>query len=144
MQGERTRRNMYDRGNMPHSANPSALPLARTMPHRERLRTRVETLLARADIRTDGQRERDIRVHDARFFQRVIADGDLGFGESYMDGDWDCDRLDELTARIFSAELDRLAIRPSDVINALLARAATRQTRHRVRRHVAPHYDLGN
>jgi cyclopropane-fatty-acyl-phospholipid synthase len=129
---------------MEHSANPPAPPLARTIPRRERFQTRIEALLAQADIRTDGQRPWDICVHDHRFFRRVLADADLGFGESYMDGDWDCDRLDELTARIFSAELDRVAIRPTDIVNAWLARVATRQTRYRVRRHVAPHYDLGN
>jgi cyclopropane-fatty-acyl-phospholipid synthase len=109
-----------------------------------RSRTRVEALLARADVRTDGQRAWDIRVHNSRFFRRVLADGDLGFGESYMNGDWDCDRLDELAARLFSADLDRVVPRLTDVINAWLARLVTRQTRHRVRRHVAPHYDLGN
>ena len=83
-------------------------------------------------------------MRDERFFARVLADADLGFGESYMDGDWDCDRLDELAARLFAAELDRIAPRPIDLVNALIARIITRQTRRRVRRDVAPHYNLGN
>jgi cyclopropane-fatty-acyl-phospholipid synthase len=28
-------------------------------------------------------------IHDARFFARVLSGGNLGLGESYMDGDWD-------------------------------------------------------
>jgi cyclopropane-fatty-acyl-phospholipid synthase len=107
-------------------------------------RSTVEALLARADVRVDGTRPWDIRVHDERVFRRVLADADLGFGESYMDGDWSCDRLDELATRLFAAELDRAAPGPVDVLNGLVARALTRQTPMRVRRHVAPHYDLGN
>ena len=111
--------------------------------HRGR-QSAVEGILLRADVRIDGRRPWDIRVRDERFFARVLADADLGFGESYMDGDWDCDRLDELAARLFAAELDRIAPRPVDLVNALIARIITRQTRRRVRRDVAPHYNLGN
>jgi cyclopropane-fatty-acyl-phospholipid synthase len=110
----------------------------------DRYRDSVQAILSRADIQIGGQRPWDLRVHDDRFFRRVLADGELGFGESYMDGDWDCDRLDELTSRVFGAELDRATSRPVDVLNALVARVMTRQTRRWVSRHVAPHYDLGN
>jgi cyclopropane-fatty-acyl-phospholipid synthase len=129
---------------MPHSAAPPAFLLARTMPRRDRHRSTVEALLARADVRIGGQRPWDIHVHDERFFRSVLADAELGFGESYMDGDWDCEQLDELASRVFAADLDRLAPRPIDIVNALIARVITRQTRRSVRRHVAPHYDLGN
>jgi cyclopropane-fatty-acyl-phospholipid synthase len=118
--------------------------LSRTVPFTSRYRTTVEALLAQADVMIAGPRPWDIRVHDDRFFRRVLADGELGFGESYMDGDWDCDRLDELSSRIFSADLDRLRRRPADLVNAAIARAVSRQSRGRARTHVAPHYDLGN
>jgi cyclopropane-fatty-acyl-phospholipid synthase len=124
---------------------PTAPRIALTVPFgRDRYRGRIEALLARADVRTDGLRPWDIRVHDERFFRRVFAHGDLGFGESYMDGDWNSDRLDEMTTRVFAANVDRMVCRPIDVANAVIARAMTRQTRGRVQRHVAPHYSLGN
>jgi cyclopropane-fatty-acyl-phospholipid synthase len=110
----------------------------------KRCRSTVEDRLALADIRLDGARPWDIRVRDERFFRRVLADGDLGFGESYMDAHWDCPRLDELSSRIFSAGLDVTRPRPHDVVNALMARMVSRQNRRRARRQVAPHYDLGN
>jgi cyclopropane-fatty-acyl-phospholipid synthase len=115
------------------------LPLRQSM-----FRRRVERLLSAADIRLDGSRAWDIRVHDERFFRRVMAYGDLGFGESYMDGDWSTSSLDELSTRLFAGSLDRQVRRPSDLIDAIVARAVTRQTRLGVQRHVAPHYDLGN
>ena len=110
----------------------------------ERCRGTVEALLEQADVRTDGRRPWDLRIHNERFFRRVLAHADLGFGESYMDGDWDCDRLDELSARLFAADVDRAAARPIDIVNAAIARMVTRQTPVQVRRRVAPHYDLGN
>ncbi|HEU0299733.1 MAG TPA: class I SAM-dependent methyltransferase [Longimicrobium sp.] len=35
-----------------------------------------------------------IRIHDDRFFARVLSGGNLGLGESYMDGDWDMEEGD--------------------------------------------------
>jgi len=123
---------------------PTTLPLARPMPVRARWRSTVEALLARADVQINGRRPWDIQVHNERFYSRVLAGADLGFGESYMDGDWDSDQLDELASRLFGADLDMSAVRPLDIVNALLARVVSRQTRRQVRRLVAAHYDLGN
>ena len=61
-----------------------------------------------ADIRIDGSRPQDMLVHDKAFFTRVLRDGALGFGESYMDGLWDCEALDELTVKLLRAEIDTL------------------------------------
>ena len=82
-------------------------------------------------------------MHRHRFFRRVLAGTDLGFGESYMDGDWSCDRLDDMATRVFAAGLHQ-RWRSSDLVDALIARILPRQTRARVRRQVAAHYDLGN
>jgi hypothetical protein len=59
------------------------LPIRQSM-----FRRRVERLLAAVDVHLDGSRPWDIRIHNERFFRRVMAHGDLGFGESHMDGDW--------------------------------------------------------
>src|SRR5512132_3827328 len=63
--------------------------------HMSRAQDVMTNLLAFADIRINGARPWDIPVHDQRFLNRVMASGTLGFGESYMDGWWDCDTLDE-------------------------------------------------
>jgi cyclopropane-fatty-acyl-phospholipid synthase len=110
---------------------------------RQRPRSIVEGILGRADVRIDGSRPWDIRVHRDRFFRRVLAGTDLAFGESYMDGDWSCDRLDELATRIFTAGLHQ-RWHVIERVETLVARFLSRQTRARVRRRVAPHYDLGN
>src|SRR5579884_1996434 len=46
---------------------------------------RVVELLRIAGIQVNGNQPWDIQVHDARFFDRVLAQGTLGAGESYMD-----------------------------------------------------------
>ena len=70
-------------------------------------RATVEAILARADIRLDGDRPWDIQVHEPDLYARVLAQGSLGLGESYMDGWWDCQALDQWATQIFLARLDR-------------------------------------
>jgi hypothetical protein len=67
----------------------------------------VTNLLKFADVRINGARLWDIQVHNPRFFSRVLASGTLGFGESYMDGWWDCDALDEMCCRAIRAGLEK-------------------------------------
>jgi cyclopropane-fatty-acyl-phospholipid synthase len=38
--------------------------------------------------------------------RRVLRGGSLAVGESYMDGWWDCERLDEMLSRVLSSQLD--------------------------------------
>ena len=67
----------------------------------------IEDVFASADIRLGGgERPWDIRVHDERFFRRILTGGTLAFGESYMDGWWDCDALDEMCCRAIRARLE--------------------------------------
>ena len=67
--------------------------------------TQLRRWLADADIVIGGSRPWDIRVNDPRFFRRVLARGSLGLGEAWMDGWWDCRRLDAFFLRVFSARL---------------------------------------
>ncbi|MCU0858930.1 MAG: hypothetical protein MUC65_11070 [Pontiellaceae bacterium] len=55
-----------------------------------RPRQMVETLLSRAGVAIGGINPWDITVHDDRFFARVLREKNLGLGEAYMDGWWDC------------------------------------------------------
>lgn len=42
--------------------------------------------------RKDLEPEAVIRIHDPRFFKRVLASGNLGMGEAFMDGDFTIER----------------------------------------------------
>jgi len=105
----------------------------------------VEQLLGAAGITINGQQPYDIRVRNPRMFGRVLASGDRGLAESYMDGDWDADAVDQVVDRLFHFDIDRkVPKRPSDFFQVALARLFSRQSRSRVRDKVAPHYNLGN
>ena len=57
------------------------------------LRPAFSRILAEGDVRLDGDRPWDVRVHDERLFLRVALDGSLGLGDAYVDGWWDSERL---------------------------------------------------
>jgi cyclopropane-fatty-acyl-phospholipid synthase len=105
----------------------------------------MTTLFAFADVRIDGSRPWDIQVHDQRFFTRVLASGTLGFGESYMDGWWECEALDEMCCRAIRAGLDKhFAFRLPNFWALLTALIANQQTLRRARKVGRVHYDLSN
>jgi cyclopropane-fatty-acyl-phospholipid synthase len=108
-------------------------------------RRMVEEILGVADIAVDGDRPWDLRVRNRDLFGRVLAGGSLALGESYMDGWWDCDRLDELLTRILAKGLHE-RVRPSLHTAALWLRSTLLNAQRRGRAYNIGerHYDLGN
>lgn len=105
-------------------------------------RSAVQRIASLAEIEIDGSRPWDIRVHNPAFFRRVIADGVLGLGESYMDGWWSCEALDQLFYRILSADLQReLKLPLAETASLLLTRLVNMQKMKRSRAVVETHYD---
>jgi len=102
-------------------------------------------LLERAGIPVGGDEPFAMRVHDERLWDRVLAQRNLGLGEAYMDGWWDCDALDQFFTRLLGSGAEA-AIKPtlrvaagvmrSQVVNAQSVRRAGRNARR--------HYDIGN
>ena len=105
----------------------------------------VSELLAEAGISNNGSDPWDIQVHDEQFYQRVLHDTDLGFGESYMDGWWDCEALDECLRRIFEAQIERRLKEDWKMFGYMAKNMLfNRQTRSRAPKVAEQHYDLGN
>ena len=108
------------------------------------LRAKVDELLAKADIFANGNRPWDMRLHQPGVLERIAARGSLGLGESYMDGEWDAEQLDEFFAHLLRARLDREA-RPLNLLLPLLKeRIFNRQNTRRAWQVGEAHYDLGN
>ncbi len=106
---------------------------------------RIRRLLDQADIQLGGDRSWDIHVHNSAFFGRVLREGSLGFGESYMDGWWDCQQLDQLFDRILSHALDAKAGgRWRYAMLSAVARLVNLQSKRRAFIVAERHYDLGN
>ncbi|WP_426444960.1 cyclopropane fatty acyl phospholipid synthase [Siccibacter colletis] len=105
----------------------------------------VSELLGRAGIEINGSQPGDIRVNNPQFFKRVLQEGSLGLGESYMDGWWDCDRLDLFFTRVLRAGLEKqLPHHFKDTLRILGARVFNLQSRKRAWMVGKEHYDLGN
>ena len=105
----------------------------------------LQDLFASADIQLQGARPWDIRVNDSRFFRAVLAGGTLGFGESYMNGWWDCNALDEMCCRAIRAHLEeRVPVNLHTAVAMASSFLFNLQTRRRSRRVGKRHYDVGN
>jgi len=104
----------------------------------------VRALLESADVRVGGGRPHDIQVHDRAFYGRVVRDGRLGLGESYVDGQWDTPSLDELTARLVRAGVKRPVLGWRSGLHLAAARVWNLQSKVRAWQSVERHYDIGN
>jgi cyclopropane-fatty-acyl-phospholipid synthase len=88
-----------------------------------------------------------LRLKSPAAVRRLVLAGDVGFGEAYMDGEWETPDLAALLAQVARNEdalaLDGRANRLFGLGNDLLHRLR-RNTRDGSRRNVAAHYDLSN
>jgi cyclopropane-fatty-acyl-phospholipid synthase len=82
----------------------------------------------------------------ADFFARIGASSLIGFGESYMAGDWDCADLTGLLTA-FARQATTLVPAPLQRLRALAVRrapAAVDGSQDGARRNIPHHYDLSN
>jgi cyclopropane-fatty-acyl-phospholipid synthase len=124
---------MFARGSMPENISIS------------NIETTARKLFKLAGINVDGNNSWDIRVHNKKFYSRVLNEGSLGLGESYMDGWWDCERLDEFFYRILSSKVEKQVRKNQSLLwEVLQARLFNRQSKERAFQIGERHYDLGN
>jgi cyclopropane-fatty-acyl-phospholipid synthase len=108
------------------------------------LRRYVQQLLADAGVWLDGGRPWDPQVHDERLFRRLLAQGSLGAGEAYVEGWWDCERIDEMFHRLLRAGVEERFHSLSGLAQLAKARLWNLQRAARARQIGQRHYDLGN
>ena len=112
----------------------------------------LKVILPDHSVRVFGDPESDLRatlqINDPAFFWRCLAGGDIGFGESYMAGEWDTDDLPGLL-RIFIENQDNISDRHIKL--AWLGRRLNHfrhwlrsNTLTRSRLNIQAHYDLSN
>ena len=104
----------------------------------------VSGVLSRAGVEVDGRRPWDIQVRRERFFPRVLLRGSLGLGESYMDGDWECEAIDEMVARLFQAEAGGRLKKKAAPLQVARASLFNLQKKSRAFNIGHRHYDIGN
>jgi cyclopropane-fatty-acyl-phospholipid synthase len=129
----------------------SALVLNRKGSAERRAPAVLSELAASADVHFNGHRSWDIQVFDPAFYDRVLRAGTLGLGESYMDGQWDAERLDETFTRLLSADVESQlmgaagrGLRLRLAAAMLRARLVNLQSPARAFQVGEHHYDVGN
>jgi len=106
----------------------------------------IQSILTPLDIEINGTRQWDIQIHNPGFYERVLSGGSLALGESYMDGWWDCEALDQFFKKILDARLEK-KIRINSILYLwvqLKAKIINSQTRSRAFIIGKRHYDIGN
>ena len=110
----------------------------------------LELVLPGGEVRTFGADDRAGRarltVKDERFFGRAVADGGVGVGESYVEGEWEADDLPRVIAlfclnraRSGTSTLAYAARLKDRVLHAFRGNSRTG-----ARKNIEAHYDLGN
>ena len=97
-----------------------------------------------AGVIINGNQPHDIRVKNEKFYLRLVNDTSLGLGESYMEGWWDCDRIDEFFSKILDAGLYKKIQTPADkIIHYIQFDVFNLQTAKRSWEVAEKHYNLG-
>jgi cyclopropane-fatty-acyl-phospholipid synthase len=105
----------------------------------------IKKLLTEADIRINGDRPSDIIVHNEKLYARVLSQGSLGLGESYMDGWWDCNTLDGFFFKLFRADIQHKIPHNINTMFAYLkSKLINLQSKDRAFQVGQQHYDLGD
>ncbi len=105
----------------------------------------LRDLFSQAGVEVDGKNPWDIQVHDPRFYTRALHEPHLALGEGYMDGWWDCERIDQFITRVLLARLDQKISGDWRVgLFILRSRLFNLQTSARAYEVGQRHYDLGN
>ena len=106
----------------------------------------VSKLFESVDIQVNGSRPFDIQIHNELFYSRVLSGQSLGLGESYMDGWWDCEAIDQFCHQMLRGRLDKQVkpTSPAFFMPVLRAYFFNSQSKNRAYIVGEEHYDTGN
>lgn len=105
----------------------------------------VTELLQLAGVTLNGDKPWDLRVIDERFYDRVLSNTELTLGEAYMDGWWECPRIDLFIEKVINPDIySKLKKNYLLIFKLLLTKFFNYQTKQRALQVGKEHYDLGN
>ena len=105
----------------------------------------LTTLLEGSGVTLNGEAAWDPQIYHPDFCSRILRQGSLGLGESFMDGWWECEQVDEMACRLLLHGLGERARPPADrIMYRLQAGLLNLQSKARAYIVGEAHYDLGN
>lgn len=115
------------------------------MSNQDRNKQIIAHILEHAGITINGSKPYDIQIDNPKTYERVVKQGSIGLGESYMDGWWYCEHLDQFFYKLLRSHADKvLPNNISHILHAILMRSMNMQSRSRAWIVGREHYDLGN
>ncbi|MCY4051048.1 MAG: cyclopropane fatty acyl phospholipid synthase [Gammaproteobacteria bacterium] len=105
---------------------------------------RLGPLLDQANIELNGSNPWDPQIKNQDFFKRVLFYGSLGLGDSYVDGWWECEQIDELVNRLLRLPSHYNKHYTSHLLSRLRANLFNLQKESRAAQVGKQHYDVGN
>ena len=110
----------------------------------ESVKVVVTDQLKEAGVTVNGSKPYDIKINNKHTLVRFAYDGSLGMGESYVEGWWDCDQLDELCSKMMTAELPKKGMHLGEKLAYYMQYDLFNlQTRRRATEVAEAHYNLG-
>ena len=104
----------------------------------------IQSLLSEAQITIDGSGDADIQVINPEFYHRVLRQGVLGLGESYMDGWWEVKKPDEFIYHLITASLHEKVKTWKVIPHILKAKILNAGKVSKAYEVGHKHYDIGN
>lgn len=111
------------------------------------MKNKVDEILDEIGVTINGDKPYDIQIHNKRFLTKMLVSSSPSTvaGEAYMNGDWDCEQIDELFYRICRKELELKLYPKLGTWLYYLKNAMFNQQNPRKSREVAvQHYNLSN
>ena len=106
----------------------------------------VQKILDPSGVQINGNKPWDIQIHNPNFYERVLSGGSLAVGESYMDGWWDCEALDQFFERILEDWLYKKVKINAKLFLWVMLKAKIINAQNRSKAYIIGrrHYDIGN
>ncbi len=102
------------------------------------------SLLQEAGIELNGKNPWDIQVYNDKVYEHTLLGGTIAFGEAYMDGWWDVERLDKFFEKIFLLHIDEKIESPVLMFFNLKSFLFNLQKGKKSFKVGEVHYDIGN
>ena len=105
------------------------------------------SLLAETGVTINGNAPWDIQVYEESVYRDVLTKGTLGLGQAFIEGRWDCKRLDEFFHRVMRADIDEKmgGMAKLKLLGEVIRHSFFNlQTPDRAYQVAQQHYDIGN
>lgn len=105
----------------------------------------IKDILSSANVTINGTNPWDLHIKNDKFYKNIVKNGSLGLGESYMDGWWDCEKLDDLFNKILPSDPNTIVRKNWRLmLHGISSKAFNLAKRSRAFQVGEWHYDLGN